>query len=141
MSHRAAGFTLLELLIAVAVFAVVATTVYTRSGDTLSQLQMLEERTVATWIAQNELAAARIRQRIEDEPMRLGTNSKELVMGGRDIRKIVGQLGVVRSVARGLQFFAADAGTILRRRRRGPGRTQVVLLRHRRQLGRPGFQP
>ncbi len=84
MSHRAAGFTLLELLIAVAVFAVVATTVYTRSGDTLSQLQMLEERTVATWIAQNELAAARIRQRIEDEPMRLGTNSKELVMGGRD---------------------------------------------------------
>ena len=53
------GFTLLELLIAVAVFAVVAVTVYTRSGDTLVQLQMLEQRTLASWIAQNELALAR----------------------------------------------------------------------------------
>ena len=66
---RAQGFTLLELLIAVAVFAVVAVTVYTRSGDTLVQLQVLEQRTMASWIAQNELALARIRQVANPEPV------------------------------------------------------------------------
>jgi prepilin-type N-terminal cleavage/methylation domain-containing protein len=39
------GFTLIELLIAVAIFAVVAVTVYTRSGDSIRQLGALEERT------------------------------------------------------------------------------------------------
>jgi general secretion pathway protein I len=78
------GFTLLELLIAVAVFAVVAVTVYTRSGETLVQLQMLEQRTLASWIAQNELALARIRQVDNPEAISIGSNSRTVLMGGRD---------------------------------------------------------
>ena len=81
---RAQGFTLLELLIAVAVFAVVAVTVYTRSGDTLVQLQVLEQRTMASWIAQNELALARIRQVANPEPVAIGSRSRKVLMGGRD---------------------------------------------------------
>ena len=73
------GFTLLELLIAVAVFAVVAVTVYTRSGDTLVQLQMLEQRTLASWIAQNELALARIRQVDNPEAISIGSNSRTVL--------------------------------------------------------------
>ncbi len=80
----AQGFTLLELLIAVAVFAVVAVTVYTRSGDTLVQLQVLEQRTMASWIAQNELALARIRQVANPEPVAIGSRSRKVLMGGRD---------------------------------------------------------
>jgi general secretion pathway protein I len=81
---RVRGFTLLELLIAVAVFAVVAVTVYTRSGDTLVQLQVLEQRTMASWIAQNELALARIRQVANPEPVAIGSRSRKVLMGGRD---------------------------------------------------------
>ena len=56
----ARGFTLIELLIAVAIFAVVAITVYTRSGEAIRQLGALEERTLALWVAENELAAIRV---------------------------------------------------------------------------------
>ena len=57
---NARGFTLIELLIAVAIFAVVALTVYTRSGDSIRQLGALEERTLALWVAENELATLRM---------------------------------------------------------------------------------
>ena len=81
---RARGFTLLELLIAVAVFAVVAVTVYTRSGETLVQLQVLEQRTLASWIAHNELALARVRQVVNPEAVAIGSDSRKVRMGGRD---------------------------------------------------------
>jgi general secretion pathway protein I len=81
---KTAGFTLLELLVALAVFAVVAVTVFTRSGDTLSQLGGLEERTIARWIAANELAALRMSRLASDEPMPSGRDRKEVTMGSRD---------------------------------------------------------
>lgn len=78
------GFTLIELLVGLAVFAVVAVTVFTRSGDTLSQLGVLEERVVARWIAENELAALRIARLNVDEAMATGTQRREVAMAQRD---------------------------------------------------------
>jgi general secretion pathway protein I len=78
------GFTLIELLIAVAVFAVVAVTVYTRSGDALRQLGGLEERTLATWLAENELATLRLARLTVDAPMPTGKDSHQVTMSGRD---------------------------------------------------------
>ena len=75
---------MLELLVALAVFAVVAVTVFTRSGDTLSQLGGLEERTIARWIAANELAALRMSRLASDEAMPSGRDRKEVTMGSRD---------------------------------------------------------
>ncbi len=78
------GFTLIELLIAVAVFAVVAVSVYTRSGDVLRQLAALEDRTLAVWLAENELAALRLARLGVDAPMPTGKNSHQVAMSGRD---------------------------------------------------------
>jgi general secretion pathway protein I len=78
------GFTLLELLVALAVFAVVAVTVFTRSGDTLSQLGGLEERTIARWIGANELAALRMSRLATNEPIPTGQDRKEVTMANRD---------------------------------------------------------
>jgi general secretion pathway protein I len=80
------GFTLIELLIAVAVFAVVAITVYTRSGDSIRQLGTLEERTLALWVAENELAAIRVTRSSSDTPMPTGTVGRQVTMGGREWR-------------------------------------------------------
>jgi len=77
------GFTLVELLVALAVFAVVATTVYTRSGDIIRQTASLEERIFATWLADNELALLRMSRLVADQPLPTGTDSREIVMGGR----------------------------------------------------------
>ncbi len=80
------GFTLIELLIAVAVFAVVAVTVYTRSGDSIRQLAGLEERTLALWVADNELATLRLSRLNSDTPMPTGTSEHQVSMGGREWR-------------------------------------------------------
>jgi general secretion pathway protein I len=82
----ARGFTLIELLIAVAIFAVVAITVYTRSGDSIRQLGTLEERTLALWVAENELAAIRVTRSSSDTPMPTGTVGRQVTMGGREWR-------------------------------------------------------
>ncbi len=84
--RRHAGFTLIELLIAVAVFAVVAVTVYTRSGDAIRQLQALEERTLALWLAENELAMLRISRASTDAAIPTGNVTHQVAMGGRDWR-------------------------------------------------------
>lgn len=80
------GFTLIELLIAVAIFAIVATTVYTRSGDTIRQLGALEERTLALWLADNELAMLRISRMNTDTEIPTGTITHQVEMGGREWR-------------------------------------------------------
>ncbi len=77
------GFTLIELLVALAVFAVVATTVYTRSGESIRQLSIMEERTLASWLADNELALLRMSRLNVDAPMPTGSDEREFVMSGR----------------------------------------------------------
>jgi len=81
--QRLRGFTLIELLVALAVFAVVAVTVYTRSGDVIRQTGALEERILATWLADNELALLRMSRLAIDQPLPTGTDSREIVMAGR----------------------------------------------------------
>ena len=80
------GFTLIELVIAVAIFAVVATTVYTRSGDTIRQLGVLEERTLALWLAENEMAMLRISRMNTDAEIPTSTIAHQVEMGGREWR-------------------------------------------------------
>lgn len=53
---RAVGFTLVEMLIALAVFAVVAVVVQGNIGGVARSLGQLEERVFANWIAQNHIA-------------------------------------------------------------------------------------
>ena len=57
------GFTLLELMLALAVLAIVATAVLGRGADTVRALHGLEERTLARYLAENELARLRLQQR------------------------------------------------------------------------------
>ena len=83
---RQGGFTLIELVIAVAIFAVVATTVYTRSGDTIRQLGVLEERTLALWLAENEMAMLRISRTNTDAEIPTSTIAHQVEMGGREWR-------------------------------------------------------
>ena len=83
---KQSGFTLIELVIAVAIFAVVATTVYTRSGDTIRQLGVLEERTLALWVAENEMAMLRISRNNTDAEIPTSTITHQVEMGGREWR-------------------------------------------------------
>ncbi len=81
--RRMKGFTLLEILVAMAIFSVVAVTVYGRAGDVIMQTGSLEARTFATWIAQNGLT----RLQLELAPGELpatGHSVESVSMAGRD---------------------------------------------------------
>jgi len=59
--HRSGGFTLLEVLIALAIFALCAAVLLTQSGRALRQQQVLEDRTLARWVAENQLTELQLR--------------------------------------------------------------------------------
>ncbi|UCQ26583.1 type II secretion system minor pseudopilin GspI [Edwardsiella tarda] len=50
------GFTLLEVMIALAIFALVAMAVLQIASSALNNQQILEEKTVATWVVENQTA-------------------------------------------------------------------------------------
>ena len=52
---RARGFTLLEVLVALGIFALVAASVLTMASRSLQNAARLEEKTLAMWVADNRL--------------------------------------------------------------------------------------
>lgn len=57
---RANGFTLLEVLVALAIFALVAASVLGVSARTLQNAARLEDKTLAMWIADNQLTTMQL---------------------------------------------------------------------------------
>ncbi len=72
---RNTGFTLLELLVALAIFGVAALAALTMTNQTLSQQQRLEDRTLALWLAENELAELRLTNPWPNKGMRNETRT------------------------------------------------------------------
>ncbi|MBP6052847.1 MAG: type II secretion system minor pseudopilin GspI [Pseudomonadales bacterium] len=73
------GFSLIEVLVALAIFAVLASTIVFQSGAYGLQLFRLEEKTLALWVAQNALDALRL-----DFPQeRAAGSSRKVEMGER----------------------------------------------------------
>ena len=77
------AFTLLELMVALAVLAIVAMAVLGRGGDTVRDLRSIEQRTLARWVAENEIAKMRLDHRGTTEPIPLGTVRDRIRQGER----------------------------------------------------------
>ena len=73
------GFTLLEVLVALAIFATVAAAVLTASVRSLQNAARLEDKTLAGWIADNRLTELQL----ASSPPAPGRDSRELSFAGR----------------------------------------------------------
>lgn len=78
------GFTLIEVMIALVVFAVVGFAVSARVGDVANQTYGLERRTVAHWVALNQLTRLRMASERDESAVATGRSRERVVMGGRE---------------------------------------------------------
>ncbi len=81
---KQSGFTLLEMLLAMVVIAVVGITVSSAVGGVASQTFSLERRTMAHWVAQNQLHKLRISLRREAAVLPEGKDATRIYMGERN---------------------------------------------------------
>lgn len=78
------GFTLLEIMIAVAVFAVASAALIKNSALTVRQTGLIRDKTLAFWIAENQLAQYRAGPRDPDNFPRPGSDRFPVTMAGKD---------------------------------------------------------
>jgi general secretion pathway protein I len=84
LSAPLGGFTLIEILIALAVFTIVSTALITNATQQVSQTELLRDKTIAHWIALNEMNQVRSNVRVEDSYPRAGTTQSEINMLSTD---------------------------------------------------------
>lgn len=77
---RQYGFTLLEVLVALAIFAMVAATLLTATASSVRNAARLEEKTLAGWIADNRL----VELQLQRPSPGTGRNQREVHYAGRD---------------------------------------------------------
>ena len=81
-ARRARGFTLLEVMVALLIFALLAASVQRTSSQYFSQFARIEGKTLGTWIAENQLAQLRL----QDALPGIAENSDELDYADRHWR-------------------------------------------------------
>lgn len=89
MRDKPRGFTLLEVLIALAVFAIVGAALVKNAAQTVKQTAQLEERTVAIWLAENQLNEIRSAPRLEESFPSPGSDRVSTTMAGKDWQLLV----------------------------------------------------
>ncbi|MEI6858797.1 MAG: type II secretion system minor pseudopilin GspI [Shewanella sp.] len=77
---RAKGMTLLEVIVALAVFSIAAVSITKSLGDQIANMPILEERTYAQWVADNVMVDARLETSFPD----IGKKDGEMKLAGLD---------------------------------------------------------
>lgn len=84
LQRKSSGFTLLEIMIALAVFAIVAAALVKNAALTVTQTRTIEEKSIAYWVAENQLAQLRAKPRSAENFPQTGSNKSTASMAGRD---------------------------------------------------------
>ena len=114
--RAARGFTLLEVLVALAVFALAITALVQAGSQRADNLGYLRDRTLAGWIAADRITALRLEPGWPDT----GTRTGEIEMAGRtwhwraEVRETPEEAVRRVDVAVGLAPPGADTGAISR---------------------------
>ncbi len=74
------GFTLIEIMVALIIFAVLSVTLLVRLGDSIRSEQYLESKTLASLLAENVLAE----MRIKEEWSNVRSDNKTVKMSGKN---------------------------------------------------------
>ncbi|WP_179105733.1 type II secretion system minor pseudopilin GspI [Vreelandella utahensis] len=78
--HRAHGFTLMEVMIALMIFGLLAATLQQVASGYMNNYRRIESQTMASWIAQNRLTE----MRLQDQMPATGESDDEVEFGGHE---------------------------------------------------------
>ncbi|MFK7912597.1 MAG: type II secretion system minor pseudopilin GspI [Pseudomonadales bacterium] len=81
---RTQGFTLIEVLIALMIFAILSFTVTSRISEIVQQTHSIERRTAAQWVADNQVNALQMQARARDDAVSEGRRSERVLLARRD---------------------------------------------------------
>lgn len=107
----ARGFTLLEVLVALAIFALVAASVLTASARSLQTAARLEDKTLALWIADNQM----IELQLEEPPPGVGSRQGRVEYAGRSWQWQARIADTVHPALRRVELWVARNGESLQR--------------------------
>ncbi len=82
--RKQTGFTLLEIVITVAIFAVASTALIRNASNSVIQTLSIQDRTIGHWLAENELEELRSAPRTEEFFPSVGTDRETVTMANRD---------------------------------------------------------
>ena len=82
--RKQTGFTLLEIVITVAIFAVASTALIRNASNSVIQTLSIQDRTIGHWLAENELEELRSAPRTEEFFPSVGTDRETVNMANRD---------------------------------------------------------
>ena len=104
------GFTLLEVMIALAVFAMLAASVLSASQFVVQQSGTLQERLFAAWLADNQLNELRLHA-----PLSQGRQQQRLRFDQREwcLEQVVTQASAPRLLKVEIEVRRADGGPLL----------------------------
>jgi general secretion pathway protein I len=74
-SRSSRGFTLLEILVALAVLSLVAATAIKTSGNAINNVLYLKQQTMAHWVAMNKAAELELTEQWQDANTRTGVET------------------------------------------------------------------
>lgn len=84
------GFTLVELMVAIAVLAVVGSAVFYSNNRAINQQIVLEHKTIASWVIQNQIAYLHLEKRINrDDPRPVSSQTNQVQFGARSFSVVV----------------------------------------------------
>ena len=83
------GFTLVEVMISLAIFAVVSGALVRNASMTVHQTSLVRDRTLAWWVAENYLSEMRSLPREDDNFPSIGSSHLSVRMARRDWRILV----------------------------------------------------
>lgn len=101
------AFTLLEVLVALAIFATVAAALLSASARSLQNEARLEEKTLASWVADNYLTDLQLAQ----SPPATGNTSRDLEYAGRQWQLYSETLATSEPGMRRVDVWVALAGS------------------------------
>lgn len=121
------GFTLIELMVALAVVAIVATTVLVQGGETAAQTYSMERRALARWALENEVERARLEQVVNPGPLAIGMNRRRVSLGSREWLVVEDTVETSHPWLRRVEYsvFAVEDG-----REVGPVDTLITFIGH-----------